>query len=47
MAARNVSISMMPFAHESFGSGTISGSEPYFEAEKNALWTPIRQIPAS
>ena len=45
MMARKVPSSITPLPHESFFSGSSSGSRPYFDGPKMALWTPIRNTP--
>ena len=43
MIARNVAISMKPFARGRSLGRSSSGKMPYFDGPKNALWTPIKQ----
>ena len=45
--ATKVPSSKTPLPHESFFSGSNSGSRPYFDGPKIALCTPIRKTPAS
>ena len=47
MMAMNVPSSRMPLPHDSFRSGSSSGSEPYLDGPKMALCVPIRNTLAS
>src|SRR6185369_8440834 len=47
MMAMKVPSSRMPLPHESFLSGSSSGSEPYLDGPKIALCVPMRNTPAS
>ena len=47
MMAMKVPSSRMPLPHESRRSGSNSGSEPYFDGPKIALWVPMRKTLAS
>ena len=42
MMAMNVPNSKTPLPHDNFFSGNSSGSSPYLDGPKIALWTPIR-----